>query len=75
MFYTKTILNSNEVLGKVNIKKGVKDSLDYILKVPVKVVLGKHDDKLSYSLNTRTSFDRCKIQGIIHKKKPQRRGY
>ena len=49
MFYPKVILNSDEVLGKVNVSKGVKESVDYVLKVPVKAILSKHSDNLSYS--------------------------
>ena len=57
MFYSKVILNENEVLGKVNISKGVKNTVDYVLKVPVKAILGKHDDKMSYSYEINLKED------------------
>ena len=57
MFYSKTILNSDEVLGKTNILKGVKNTVDYVLKVPVKAILSKHEDKISYSYEFKLNSD------------------
>ena len=52
-FYSKSILNSDEVIGNVSIKKGVKDKVNYILKVPVKAILSKRSDSLSYSYEVK----------------------
>lgn len=49
MFYAKNILTNSTPLGTVNILKGEKDKISYILSDDVKAILSKQSEDLNYS--------------------------
>lgn len=49
MYYANKILKSEDVLGTVNIYKGVKDKIEYKVESDVKAILSKQDEEKGYS--------------------------
>ena len=49
MYYANKILKSDDVLGTVNIYKGVKDKIEYKVESDVKAILSKQDEEKGYS--------------------------
>lgn len=52
-FYSKNILKSNEVLGKISIKKGKKDKCEYKLKNDLNIILSKIDENKKVRYETK----------------------